>query len=132
MDKLTQSQLTKFYVRVEILREFYKRKAYSDVVREAQEALELGTKALLRILGVEPSFTHDPGKELAPLKAQVPAPIRPLVDEIVRNSRMLRRERELAFYGAADFIPTEEYTSADALPLIEFMEKLSRTFKENL
>jgi len=26
----------------------------------------------------------------------------------------LRRERELAFYGDLDFIPTEQYTAADA------------------
>ena len=29
-------------------------------------------------------------------------------------SGRLRRERELAFYGDLDFIPTEQYTTADA------------------
>lgn len=28
-------------------------------------------------------------------------------------SKRLRKERELAFYGDIDFIPTEEYTSED-------------------
>ncbi len=29
-------------------------------------------------------------------------------------SKRLRRERELAFYGDIDFIPTEEYSAADS------------------
>jgi hypothetical protein len=29
-------------------------------------------------------------------------------------SKRLRKERELAFYGDIDFIPTEEYTADDA------------------
>jgi hypothetical protein len=29
-------------------------------------------------------------------------------------SKRLRKERELSFYGAEDFIPTEEYDLADA------------------
>jgi len=129
MDKLAESQIKKFYVRVEILREFYKREAYSDVIREAQEALELGLKALLRTMGVEPSFTHDPGKELIPYQDRIPLQIVPLFGEIVKKSKMLRRERELAFYGAVDFIPTEEYTAEDALLVIEFLEKLTLAFR---
>jgi len=33
-------------------------------------------------------------------------------------SKRLRREREFAFYGDIDFIPTEEYTRQDALQAI--------------
>ena len=34
--------------------------------------------------------------------------------EIRRISKRLRKERELSFYGAEDFIPTEEYDVEDA------------------
>ena len=34
-------------------------------------------------------------------------------------SRRLRKERELSFYGDIDFIPTEEYTDADAVEAID-------------
>ncbi len=33
---------------------------------------------------------------------------------ITRISKRLRKERELAFYGDEDFIPTEEYDASDA------------------
>lgn len=34
-------------------------------------------------------------------------------------SKKLRKEREFAFYGDIDFIPTEEYTDADAKQALE-------------
>ncbi len=36
------------------------------------------------------------------------------LDELVRISRALRRDRELAFYGSEDLTPSEFYTEADA------------------
>jgi hypothetical protein len=36
------------------------------------------------------------------------------VDELAVISKALRKERELAFYGDVDFIPTDEYSLADA------------------
>lgn len=33
-------------------------------------------------------------------------------------SKRLRKERELSFYGDIDFIPSEEYTDADAAEAI--------------
>ena len=131
-DRLALAYFKKFVVRVEILREFYKRKAYSDVIREGQEALELFNKALLRVMGITPSFTHDPGKELKEVQKSVPQEFQPFVDDLVRWSRTLRRERELSYYGAKDFIPTEEYTSDDALEVLEFMEKMSEILKSGL
>lgn len=37
------------------------------------------------------------------------------VEELSRISTRLRKERELAFYGDLDFLPTEQYTREDAL-----------------
>ncbi len=35
-------------------------------------------------------------------------------EKIAEISKRLRKERELAFYGDVDFIPTENYTEQDA------------------
>ncbi len=38
---------------------------------------------------------------------------------MVEISKRLRKERELAFYGDIDFIPTEEYSEKDARQALE-------------
>jgi HEPN domain-containing protein len=132
VDKLANAYFTKFLVRVEVLPEYQKRKAYSDVIRESQEALELFLKALLRTMGWTPSFSHDPGKELSELLDRVPASFAPIAQELVDWSRKLRRERELSYYGAADFIPTEEYTEKEAGAAISFLEDTASKLKSFL
>jgi HEPN domain-containing protein len=37
-----------------------------------------------------------------------------MVDGVAGDSKWLRKERELTFYGDTDFVPTEEYTLEDA------------------
>jgi len=132
LDKLTQSYFRTFRIRVEVLPEYYKRKSYSDVIRESQEALELFLKALLRSMGWSPSFSHDPGKELADLKKNVPVQFSDMVDELVEWSKKLRRERELSYYGAADFIPSEEYSEKEAKQALEFLERVSKRLHDFL
>jgi HEPN domain-containing protein len=50
-DELTLAYLEKASVRMEALYFYRERKAYSDVVREAQSVVELTLKALLRAGG---------------------------------------------------------------------------------
>jgi HEPN domain-containing protein len=88
------------------------RGGHSDVVREAQELVELALKALLRLVGVEPPRHHDVGGLLLEHAARFPAGLRERLPRAAEISKSLRRERELAFYGDIDFIPTEEYTEA--------------------
>ncbi|MCC6274190.1 MAG: hypothetical protein IT572_12070 [Deltaproteobacteria bacterium] len=45
------------------------------------------------------------------------------LEEIVSVSRSLRKERELAFYGTEDWIPTEEYSEKDSTETIQKVEK---------
>ena len=54
---------------------------------------------------------HDVGRLLANYVSQLP---RGEWDRLIEESRWLRRERELSFYGDLDFIPTEEYSADDA------------------
>jgi HEPN domain-containing protein len=39
-------------------------------------------------------------------------------------SKRLRRERELAFYGDDDFVPSDEYDLTDSTEAIEFAEAI--------
>lgn len=131
-DKLAAAYFEKFLVRVEVLPEYHKRKSYSDVIRESQEALELFIKALLRTMGVTPSFSHDPGKELAEVKDNIPEAFSPLSGELTRMSKVLRKERELSYYGAKDFIPTQEYSEQEAREVLEFLQLVAKTLKNEL
>lgn len=111
---LARAYLEKARLRLEVLVFLRDRGGYSDVVREAQELVELATKAMLRHVGIEPPKWHDVGSLLEEHAAQFPEEVRSRLAEVVRFSRELRKEREFSFYGDEDFIPTEEYDRADA------------------
>lgn len=113
-DKLSQAYLDKAKVRLDALQFYKDRQAFSDVVREAQELVELLLKAVLRALGVEVPKIHDVGRVLEKYKDHLPRHLAEHLHEIRKISKRLRKERELSFYGAEDFIPTEEYDAEDA------------------
>lgn len=108
---LAESYLRKATVRVAVLRSYLAAEDYSDVVREAQEAVELALKAALRFIGVEPPKVHDVG---ALLREYADRFMGVDIERWASVSRRLRKDRELSFYGDLDFLPTEEYTEAEA------------------
>jgi hypothetical protein len=108
------SYLFKATKRLKILPVLFQEEAYSDVIREAQEIVELALKGVLRQIGVDPPKQHDVGYLLVEFKERFPAEVRNEVHHLARISKWLRKEREFAFYGDVDFIPTEEYTPQDA------------------
>lgn len=89
-------------------------KDYADVVREAQEVVELLLKALLLYAGLSVPKFHDVTKFIEENMDFFSDNLRNNFNEIRRISRRLRKEREIAFYGAEDWIPSEEYTIEDA------------------
>ena len=93
---LGESYFKKAKTRLKILSLLIDEGDYSDVVREAQEIVELALKGILRKIGVEPP---KPQKD---------------TERIAEISKWLRKEREFAFYGDVDLIPSEEYKRADA------------------
>jgi len=93
--------------------------SWADVVRESQEALELALKGLLRACGVDPPRSHDVSEVLLAERERLPEAIRPEVDELAAASRELRRDRELAFYGAEDLTPSTFYVKEDAVRALE-------------
>uniref|UniRef100_A0A7C1F7H9 HEPN domain-containing protein n=1 Tax=Ammonifex degensii TaxID=42838 RepID=A0A7C1F7H9_9THEO len=111
---LAQSYLVKASKRLKILPVLMQEEAYSDVVREAQEIVELALKGILRYIGVEPPKQHDVGYLLVEFQDRLPEEARREVQKIAKISKWLRKEREFSFYGDVDFIPTEEYKEEDA------------------
>lgn len=111
---LAQSYLSKCKKRLKVLEVLLAEEAYSDVVREAQELVELALKGILRQIGVEPPKQHDVGGLLVEFKDRLPPEVAGQAEKMAAISKWLRKEREFAFYGDVDFIPTEEYTRRDA------------------
>jgi HEPN domain-containing protein len=113
-DDLAKSYLLKARARLKALAVLRDEEAHSDVVREAQELVELALKAMLRSVGVEPPKLHDVGPLLLEHRARFVARVGDRLDRAAEISRRLRHDRELAFYGDVDFVPTEQYSPADA------------------
>ncbi|MCS7235561.1 MAG: HEPN domain-containing protein [Armatimonadota bacterium] len=116
---MTNSSLGRAYLdkarkRLPVLDLLYQQGAYSDVVREAQEVVELALKGALRLVGVEPPKLHDVGPVLLEHADRFPAEVQTQLRDLARISKWLRKEREFSFYGDVDFIPTLEYTAEDA------------------
>lgn len=88
--------------------------SWADVVRESQEVVELALKGLLRAAGVDPPRVHDVAGVLEAERSRLPEALAPDVDRLAAASRDLRRDRELAFYGAEDLTPSDFYREPDA------------------
>jgi len=89
-------------------------RSWADVVRESQEVVELALKGLLRAVGIDPPRIHDVADVLTTERARLPPDLLAHVDRLADVSRQLRRDRELAFYGAEDLTPSTFYREADA------------------
>jgi hypothetical protein len=111
---LAQSHLKKARVRLKMLDHLFNEGAWSDVVRQAQEAVELALKGTLRHVGVEPPKQHDVGALLVEYRDRLPPAVAAQAEDLARISLWLRKEREFAFYGDIDLIPELTYGQEDA------------------
>ncbi len=111
---LAKDYIRRARIRLGAVQYLYDNASYADVVREAQEAVELALKALLRTFGIEPPRIHDVSALLTQEKQRFPPPVQDVLAELTRVSREMRRDRELAFYGSEDLTPSDFYTEADA------------------
>lgn len=100
--------------RLAALEVLLQRQSYADVVREAQEIVELCLKGVLRAANVEVPRLHDVSDIILDSAGILPASVQPHVAQLAKVSRSLRRDRELAFYGSEDLTPSEFYKEADA------------------
>ena len=127
---LAQSYLEKAQKRLKVLDLLLKEQDYSDVVREAQEVVELALKGMLRQIGIEPPKWHDVGKLIMEYRSRFPDDAAQHAERLADISSWLRKEREFSFYGDVDFIPTEQYTIEDAKRAIEdakFVVQVAKT-----
>lgn len=102
-------------VRLRALDVLFDARSWADVVREAQEIVELALKGLLRSHGVEAPRLHDVSDVLLAERDRFPESIRAQIPQMAAISRDLRRDRELAFYGAEDLTPGTFYSESDAV-----------------
>jgi HEPN domain-containing protein len=112
--RLGESYIERATARLPFLRQMQAAGLHADVVWESQEAVELALKGLLRIVGIDPPKEHDVSKQLAAERERLPKAVAARVREIRRLSKRLRRDRELAFYGDDDFVPSDEYDADDS------------------
>ncbi len=101
-------------VRLRALAVLFDAESWADVVRESQEAVELALKGMLRQYGIEPPRVHDVSGILLAERERFPRDLQPHLEELAAISRSLRRDRELAFYGAEDLTPGGFYRREDA------------------
>jgi len=74
---------------------------------------------MLRHVGVEPPKWHDVGQLLEEHRARFDATVGAAIPRLAEASGWLRKEREFAFCGDIDFIPTERYSRDDATRAID-------------
>ena len=112
--ELARDYLRRARIRLDTLGVLFDAESWADVVRESQEIVELALKGLLRSCGIEPPRVHDVSAILLAERHRLPTELQCEVDWLAETSRQLRRDRELAFYGAEDLTPTDFYSRADA------------------
>jgi HEPN domain-containing protein len=111
---LARDYVQRAHVRLKTLDLLFDEESWADVVRESQEAVELALKGLLLSRGIDPPRVHDVSDVLLAERSRLPDAIQEEVERLAEASRQLRRDRELAFYGAEDLTPTGFYSRGDA------------------
>lgn len=112
---LAADYLRRAGARLRALDVLFEEQSWADVVRESQEVVELALKGLLRACGIEPPRIHDVADVLLAEREHLPKALLPKLERLAAASRALRRDRELAFYGAEDLTPSSFYREADAV-----------------
>ena len=113
-DELARSDFGRSAKRWLALEVLMQHEAYPDVVREAQEIVELVLKGMLRAVGIDPPKWHDVGQILLEHAGKFPLGLQAELPEFAIVSRRLRRDREAAFYGDTDLIPEQVFDRAAA------------------
>lgn len=130
--KLVEDYILRAEKRIKALEFLKSEEDYPDVVREAQEVVELLLKALLIAYGLEVPKVHDVSKYIEMNKEVFPEIVIKNLPRIKEISRQLRKEREISFYGMEDWIPSEEYTLEDADRAINWAKEIQTIVKEAL
>jgi HEPN domain-containing protein len=131
-DDLAKDYVRRAGSRLRALEVLMAERSWADVVREAQEIVEITLKALLRACRIEVPRVHDVSPVLLDNRELLPREIDARLEELVRISRSLRRDRELAFYGSEDLTPSEFYKEEDAATALAQARLLHEAVKNAL
>lgn len=112
--ELARDYIRRASIRLRMLDVLVEAESWADVVREAQEVVALTLKGLLRACGVDPPRVHDVSDVILAARDRLPLELQGQAEMLAKMSRELRRDRELAFYGAEDLTPSDFYSRADA------------------
>ena len=130
--ELAEDYVRRAGVRLTAINVPHQAKSWADVVRECQKTVELALKGLLRACHVAPPRLHDVSDVLRREREKLPPSARRHVDRLARISRELRRDRELAFYGAEDLVPSDFYKEEDARRALDGAEFVVATARAAL
>lgn len=111
---LARDYIRRAAIRLRALDVLFDGESWADVVRESQEIVELTTRALVCSAGIDPPRVHDLSGVLLSERERFPRELGSGLDDLAEISKRLRRDRELAFYGAEDLTPSEFYQREDA------------------
>ena len=112
--ELARDYIARAELRLRAVDTLFEEGGWADVVRESQEVVELALKALLRGCGVAAPRIHDVSEVMLLERNRLPDFLAPEVDRLAEISKELRRDLELAFYGAEDLTPSGFYSRGDA------------------
>jgi HEPN domain-containing protein len=112
--ELSADYVRRASARLKAVELLFQLESWPDVVGESQEVVELALKGLLRACGIEPPRVHDVSDLLRLHRDRLPEALLGDVDRLADASKRLRRDRELAFYGAEDLTPSGFYSRSDA------------------
>jgi HEPN domain-containing protein len=107
---------------------------YAGTVRRSQEALELASKAILRISGIEYPREHDVSPVLEAERDRLPNPIIENLEAIIKLSSELASLRGPAMYGyEREGIPAREAFKKDySLEVLTEVKKLVELMRKAL
>jgi HEPN domain-containing protein len=131
-DDLAKDYIRRAGSRLRALEVLMEERSWADVVRESQEVVEITLKALLRACRIEVPRIHDVSPVLLENRELLPRAIDEQLEELVRISRSLRRDRELAFYGSEDLTPSDFYKEEDAVTALSQARRLHEAVKNAL
>ena len=118
-DALAADYVLRSTRRLKAVELLFELESWADVVREAQEIVEMCLKALLRANRIEVPRIHDVSNVIDENRGRFTGAVADRLDELTGISRSLRRDLELAFYGSEDLTPSEFYRKADAQTALE-------------
>ena len=91
--------------------------SWADVVHESHEVVELALRGLLHWARLTvPGPGQDVAAALVRARARLPKAVTASLPRLAEAARRLRRDRDLAFFGADDVTPWEFYQRGDAEP----------------